>query len=167
MTSETVARTIQTILAPVVMVTTCSIMLGGLLSHYAAINDRLRTMAHERLELLRAIGWKTAPSADVDAFTSERMSEIDAQMPELLRRHKLVRDAVLMVYSAILIFVANMFVIALAAALNSEAISTAALVIFLFGTAILFVGVLFTIVEIRQSHRAIAYEARRVLDLGR
>jgi hypothetical protein len=47
MSAEMVARTIQLIIAPVVMVTTCSILLGGLLSHYAALNDRLRGMARE------------------------------------------------------------------------------------------------------------------------
>ena len=35
------------------MVTSCAILIGGMLTHYAAINDRLRGMTRERLSLLR------------------------------------------------------------------------------------------------------------------
>ncbi len=37
-----VTEIIQTIIAPVVMVDACAILLGGLLNHSAAIDDRLR-----------------------------------------------------------------------------------------------------------------------------
>ena len=55
MSAETVTRTIQLILAPVVMLSACSVFVGGVLAHYAAINDRIRTMVHERLELLAGL----------------------------------------------------------------------------------------------------------------
>ena len=159
MSAEMVARTIQLIIAPVVMVTTCSILLGGLLSHYAALNDRLRGMARERLDLLRG----SRPTEDT--ITIERFDEIDTQVPELLRRHKLLRDAVLAVHSAILIFVADMFVIAVAAVTEFAGSASAVLVVFLAGTAALLLGVLMTAIEIRSSHRAVEFEAQRVLTL--
>jgi uncharacterized membrane protein YphA (DoxX/SURF4 family) len=53
MNAEMPPRTIQLILAPVVMVTACAILLAGLLSRFAALNDRLRLLARERLDLLR------------------------------------------------------------------------------------------------------------------
>ena len=108
---EMVARNIQLILAPVVMVTSCAILLGGLLGRYAAINDRLRAMNRERLDLWYA-------GATQDAFHMERLREIDAQMPDLLRRHKFVHNSVLAIFAAILIFVASMFVIAFATGAN-------------------------------------------------
>ena len=60
MTAETIARTIQLIVAPVVMVTAGAILSGGLLSHAGAINDRLRTLAHERLDVERIAGLNPA-----------------------------------------------------------------------------------------------------------
>jgi Protein of unknown function (DUF2721) len=48
---QTAGKTIQLILAPVVMVTACGVLLNGMLSHYAAINDRIRTLVGERLGL--------------------------------------------------------------------------------------------------------------------
>jgi hypothetical protein len=46
-----VAQTIQFIIAPVVMVSTCAIVLGSLLGRYAFLNERLRTLAQEHWNL--------------------------------------------------------------------------------------------------------------------
>lgn len=164
MSAAAVASTIQLILAPAVMVTACAILLGGPLSHYAALNDRLRALSRERLDLLRQAN---AASAPADAFIPERFEEIDKQIPDLLHRHKLERNAVLSVYCAVLTFLITMFVIAVAAAADSAAIATFALVLFLIGTAILALGVLITAIEVRQSQRAVEYEVRRVAGLAR
>lgn len=47
MNAEMIARSIQIILAPVVMITACSIFLSVLHAWYQTINDRLRSMARE------------------------------------------------------------------------------------------------------------------------
>ena len=52
MSAETVTGTIQLILAPVVMVSACAIFVSGLLTHYEAINGRMRRMVSERREIL-------------------------------------------------------------------------------------------------------------------
>lgn len=163
MSVQAVAATIQLILAPVVMVTSCAILVGGLLQRYAAINDRMRAMARERLDLLRSI--KATAAAQLDPYVAERLGEIDTQMPDLLRRHKLIHDSVLTVYCAVLVFVASMVVIAGAATFSSSAAAGAALVLFLVGTAVFLIGVLLTALEVRTSRRAVVYEVERVMAL--
>jgi hypothetical protein len=168
MTAETVSRTIQVILAPVVMVTACSILVGGFQTHYAAINDRLRAMARERLDLLRGLRGEPARGAgEANKLDLERLEEIDHQIPDLLRRHRQVHDAVLAVYCAILLFVASMFVIAYAAAVNADWAATAAMLVFLAGVGALLAGVVFVAVEVRISHRALQYEVGRIERLAR
>ena len=54
MNTDMVAHIIQSILAPVLMINGCAILVGALFTRYGGINDRLRTMAHERLDLLRS-----------------------------------------------------------------------------------------------------------------
>jgi Protein of unknown function (DUF2721) len=106
MSIQTVAGTIQIIIAPVVMIMACAILLGGMQAQFAAINDRLRAMARERLELLRTPdGGLSNVASLVGAYAIERLCEIDAQMPRLLRRHQLVHNAVLTLYCAVLVFV--------------------------------------------------------------
>ena len=167
MTVEAITRIIQLILAPVVMVTSCAILVGGMLTHYAAINDRLRSLARERLALLQGTeGTLSVVSVAGDAFKTERLLEIDKQLPSLLWRHKLVHHAVMAIYGAIAVFVASMFVIAFAVVPQSVGLATAALALFLIGTAVVLVGVVFIVAEVRTSNDAVRYEVQRVMSLG-
>jgi hypothetical protein len=162
MNPDTVTRIIQVVIAPVVMITSCSILLGGMLSHYTAISDRLRAIARERLDLLRANA-----GGQSDSLTVERLNEFKVQVPQLLERLEMSRDAILAIYSAILVFVVDMFVIAAAEVTDAEWIATAALVVFLFGTGVMLSGIWITAREIRRSQRAVAAEALRGLELTR
>ena len=159
MTVEMTAQIIQLILAPVVMITSCSLVLGGLLGRYSAVNDRMRAMARERLGLVR--GGANEIQAG-EAYRSERLSEIDVQVPDLIQRHLWLRHSVLMVYVAILLFVFCMLAIAIAAVTVSAWIATLVLLLFVLGTAALLTSVALAILEVRSSHRSVEYELRRV-----
>jgi hypothetical protein len=156
--ADDIAHIIQSILAPVVMVTACAIIVGGLMAHYQSVNDRLRAMTRERLDLLRG------PS-DADPITLERLSEIDYQAPELVHRHQLIRDAILALYGAMFVFVACMLAIGIAAMSGSPLAAQSVLVLFLIGVLTLLLGLTISSLEIRVSHRAVDYEVQRVLSL--
>jgi hypothetical protein len=158
MSADEIAHIIQSILAPVVMVTACAIMVGGMMSHYQAVNDRLRTMTRERLDLLRE-------PHDADPIRQERLSEIDHQAPELVHRHRLIRDAIMATYSAMFVFVACMLAISLAVVNGSIMAALSVLVLFLLGLVAMLAGLVISAFEIRVSHRALDYEVQRVLNL--
>jgi hypothetical protein len=139
------------------MVSACAITVGGLWSHGSSINDRLRAMNRERLEL-----WHM-PSRD--AYTAERLQEIDTQAPLLVRRHRRVRDSIVLIYAAMLVYILSMFAIAASALLNTNALP--ALLLFLAGTLLLLVAILLAILEIRISQSALEYEVKRVASLSR
>ena len=162
MNAQAVVNIIQLIVAPAVMVTTCAILLGGMQGHYAAVNDRLRAMARERLDLLLGSGQSSNPAA----FVSERLEQIDQQLPDILRRHKRIRDAVLLVYCAVLVYLLSMVVIAVAVMTASAWLSIGALLVFLAATSLLLLGITLTILESRASYRAVQYEVQRVQRLG-
>jgi hypothetical protein len=157
--AETVTRTIQLILAPVVMVSACAIFVSGLLSHYEAINGRMRTMARERLEILRG-------RADGDRFVSERLAELDTQLPQLLQRHALVHHSLLATYFAILILVASMCAIAFSALTAAEWLVALILAMFVAGILAVLLSVVLIALEVRTSQRAVAFEVQRVLRLA-
>src|SRR5437868_7774921 len=104
MNVEMVVRNVQIILAPVVLITACAILVQGMLGRYAVLNDRLLAMTRERLEL------QTGPG-ERDDLRRARLRLINAQVPILLRHHRMIQGAVLAVYAAELIFIASMFVI--------------------------------------------------------
>jgi hypothetical protein len=160
---QAVAQTIQIIVAPVVMVTSCALVSSGLLQRYAAVNDRMRSMTHERMEMLRELD-RNPESAD--RYSAERFRQIDRQLPELVHRHRTIRDGLLLVYGATAVFVACMFVIAIAAVARSGWLATSALLVFLGGTVLLLAAVVLIVVEVRTSHQAVDYEVAEVLALG-
>jgi hypothetical protein len=157
---QTIGRTIQLILAPVVMVSACGILLSGMLTHYAGINGRLRSLSAERLELA------LLPMSDErKSFARERLSEIDHQVPLLMRRHGQVHHAIVLATAAISILVVSMFIIAAAALGGSRSLAEAALIVFLVGTAALMTGVLFLAADVSNSRIAVGYEMERVTGL--
>jgi hypothetical protein len=131
-----------------------------MLGHYAAINDRIRSLASERLELAFL-----TPAEDHQALARERLTEIDHEVPMLIHRHRQVHHAILLSNTAVVILVLSMFVIGAAALASSDALGTVALFMFLAGTAALMVGAVFMAVEVRSSHATVAYEAMRVVGL--
>jgi hypothetical protein len=129
---------ISAMVAPVVRLTT-----GGLLTHgrrmvYSSVNDRMREMTRERIEI------RAAPSGElvgrVPAIDQERLAEIDAQLPMMLRRHHLLRNAVLLIYAGISVLGASIILIAVAVVMDSEDFGRAALGLVLAGTVIMLAG---------------------------
>ena len=163
MNTEMVAQTIQLIIAPVVMISACAILVNGLFNHYDSISSRMRLMAHERLELVSP---RSRTLIAASEFAVERLSQIDAQLPDLLRRHKMMHDALVLVFSAILLFIVNMFAIAVSGMSGVDWLATVVLVIFLGAVGLMFAGILLVIIEVRDSHRAVHYEVRRVTQLA-
>ena len=157
---QTAAKTIQLILAPVVMVSACGILLTGMLGHFGNINDRIRRLTAERLELSQL-----QPAEGHEALARERLTEIDHEVPMLIDRHLQVRHAILLANTAVAILVVSMFVIAAAALGHSSATGTVALFVFLAGTAAVMGSAVFMALEVRNSHRAVSYEGMRVIDL--
>ena len=70
------------------------------------------------------------------------------------------------IVGASLVFIADMFVIALAATTGWAWLPSAVLSLFLAGVGLLFVGLLLILLEVRTSHEAVTYEVRRVTSLG-
>jgi hypothetical protein len=158
---QTTAKTIQLIIAPTVMVTACGILLTGMLGHYGAINDRIRLLTAERLDLVLL-----SPVPGHEYRAEERRVEIDRQLPMLLHRHEQVHNAILLSYGAVTALVASMFVIAAAALAQSNTVATIALLVFLGGTGALLTGGWFMTTEIRSSQASVAFEAERVVALA-
>ena len=163
----TTVTAIQAMVAPVVLITTAAILSGALLSMHGSVNDRMRAMNRERLGILTGAGGTLLSAADVPACGRERLTQIDTQLPTLLRRHRLLHNAVLLIiYAGVAVLVLSVIAIAVAVTNRSGAAGTAALVLVLAGTVVLLGGLLFAARSIVISKDAIDYEVRRALSVG-
>ena len=164
--NPTAITAIQAMVAPGVLITTAAILSGALLGMYGSVNDRMRAMDRERLETLTGAGGTLLSAADVPASGRERLTQMDAQLPMLLRRHRLIRDAVLLIFAAVAVLVLGVIVIAVAVTNRSGAAGTVALVLVLAGTVTLLGGLLLAARSIMISAQAIDFEVQRSLSLG-
>lgn len=169
MTIDVIIRTIQLMLAPVVMVTACTSYINMLSFDYQSIVSGIRSMSREHLDLLQAAssGEIGVSISTLDAVSKERVHEIENELPSLLQRHGFIRNALLCINVAILIFIASMFLIAVAAFTNVPLGAFPALLAFLAGIGMVFIGVVQVIRDNSRSHRDVIYEAMRSLKFGR
>jgi hypothetical protein len=158
MNAETVARTINLIIAPTVLLSVCTLIQNGILGRYTSVGDRMRKIDQERLQLLHD---KSLPHWD------ERMALLDKQVPVFIRRHTLLQSSALTIYLAMLILMTCMFAIAISVIWTSNGWAIAALFLFLTGGAVLLIGVSLIAMEVRISHLAICYELRRLSTWGK
>lgn len=159
-------RAIEAMVAPVVLITTAAILSGGILSMYGSVNDRMRAMNRERLESLTSDTGTLLSVTVLPASSRERLAQIDIQLPMLLNRHRLLKNAVLAIFAAIGVLVLSVIVIGAAVTSGSGGVGVAALALVLAGTTTLLVGLLMATRSILMSQDAIDSEVRRALSLG-
>lgn len=152
---------ISAMVAPVVLISTGALLSNGLLVIYAATNDRMRQMTRERLDIRTTSTGELLTAAECSASGRERLAEIDEQLPMILRRHRLTRQAVLLIYTGIGVFVLSVIGIAVAVTQHSEAFAGAALGLVLMGSAVMLAGLLIAARSLAESADAISYAVRR------
>jgi Protein of unknown function (DUF2721) len=166
MPSESIVKTIGLIIAPVVMITACSIMQNGLIVYYNSLGERLRRVNQEILNLIEADLAQSLTKAELPLDSGTQIRHQDDRLhhwehhllPDLFRRHHLLRDVLGLVYLAILTLIFDMLAIAISVITGIEWLSQIVLGLFLIGVGILFVAVILVSYELRTSHASIQLE---------
>ncbi|GBO55684.1 hypothetical protein APA_3835 [Pseudanabaena sp. lw0831] len=166
MPSEAVVKTIGLIIAPVVMITACSIMQNGLIAHYNSLEERIRQVNHKIISLLETDlsqnSIKTELPENLDsqlALKADRLHHLEHHLlPHLFHRHHILHDVLGLVYLAILTQILDMLVIAIAVTTDVGWLSQLVLGVFLIGIGILFAGIVLVSYELRTSHESIQLE---------
>ena len=73
---------VQAMVAPVVLITTAAILSGALLTMYGSVNDRMRVMDQERLEILAGADGTLAATA-VSPVTAARYRFPDRKLTQM------------------------------------------------------------------------------------
>jgi hypothetical protein len=149
-----VVDAIQAILAPAILISACGLLLLSMQNKYGRINDRIRALLRERLDLLAEQG---------NELTLTRLDATDRQLPELLKRNQLQHDAVLALFWAVILFVIDLFALGIGLFLASRLGALLALLGFFAGLAMMLYSVSLAAREIRISHRAVTLEAEEIM----
>jgi hypothetical protein len=152
--------------APVVLLTVGGMVSNGLITIYNDINNRVRDMTRERLEIRRGPAGQVLDTDSMPAIDQERLADIGAQLPMLLRRHKLTRLSVLTIYVALVVLGLSIVVIALAVAMDDEIAGRVALGLVLAGTIIMLPGLGVAVMSLAKSADAVTSAVQRSTKFG-
>jgi hypothetical protein len=161
----TAVDAIADLVAPVVLLTVGGMLSNGLIAVYSDINNRLREMTREQLEIRRGPAGQVLDDDSLPAIDRDRLHEIGVQLPMMLRRHKLTRMSVLTIYIAVVVFGLSIVVIAIAVTTNDEIAGRVALGLVVAGTIIMLVGLAVAATSLARSADAISYAVNRTTKL--
>ncbi len=152
--------------APVVLLTVGGMLSNGLITIYNDIDNRMREMTRERLEIRHGPAGQVLDDDSVPAIGQERLHEIGVQLPMMLRRHRLTRLSVLTIYVAIAVFGLSIVVIGIAVSTEDEIAGRVALGLVVAGTIIMLLGLAVAATSVAKSADAITYAVKRTAKPG-
>ncbi len=149
--SESATKIIGAILVPAVMVSTCALLLNGVVLRYRAIDDLLRSFNQE---------WRNlkALSPDANSMEIERIHLLDHLIPKLFRHHHLLHEVLVLIYISILIFVFDMLAIAISESISIFWFSHFILAVFVIGVGVLCWSLTLACYELYAAHSFIQIE---------
>jgi len=138
---------IADMVAPVVLITLATIFANGLNTLSIALTDRVLELYRERLGILRGPHGEMLDEDSVPPVDRERLKQISALTPLMIRRIERCRTAVVIIWIAVGLLVLSVAAIAVAVTARSEAFAFTALALVLAGLAGVFAGIATVIVS--------------------
>ena len=156
---------ISAMVAPVVLITATSIFANGLHAMYVNLYNHLRGLVEERLDILADDRGALRNLAELDDVGRERVHQIDRQLPQMLHRHHVLRNAALVIYASVGFLVLAVIAIGVAVVRDSESWGAAALGLVLAGTVVMLAGIVLSGRFVAKSSDAITYAVQRTRGL--
>ena len=148
--SATIIEIIKGMLAPGIMISACGLLLLGMNNKYSLVVNRIRTLNNEFRQLNKE--------------NIERRDCILMQLPLLIERMKLIRNAVWLYTIAIGMFLFSCFFLGMYLLNGKTFLSTiSSLTLFIIALLAVFLGVLYAAKEVRLGYKIISIETKNIL----
>lgn len=145
----------QTVLVPVLLINGIGLFLLVLQTRYGRIVDRMRTLHHERRNIIKS---KILSRSEIEkTWDQNRLSDIDEQMKILVRRGKLLKDALQYMFIAIFAAIIAPFLL-LIEMLTTVMLTLVVLFLLLFVMIMLFIAGVNGIREVTSSYTAVMFD---------
>jgi len=147
-------QTIQSILAPAVMVSASALFLLGLNARYVALITRIRLLNDER----RLLVFKLKQQTELPPHEHDRFLSIEHQLIVLRRMTWHIRNSILCQVLAAILFVLTSCAIGIHCIISISIAEVIAIYLFMLGLILSLSGVIFLGIDILKSYRLIGLE---------
>jgi hypothetical protein len=151
--SFTPERIIELMLAPAIMISACGLLLLGINNKYSIVVNRIRLLNQESRSIRKKIGSKEY-SSDEDI----RLEVIAKQIPRLMYRLKLVRNAVISYALAVALFVITSLLLGITYLTEVPGFNSIIMTAFLLGMVSVLVGIVFMGRETFKGYAIVEFE---------
>jgi hypothetical protein len=150
-----VIQAIQLILAPGVMISACGLLLLGISNKFTSVLNRIRILTEEKRKIIHN-------AAERDFLTPEiqRIESITRQVAGLLERAQLIRNSVFCYLCAVGLFVVTSLLIGADYFVPMLQLRYLILGMFLGGMVIVFVGVIFGVLDTTKGFNIVKFEVQ-------
>jgi len=147
---ETIIDIIKGMLAPGIMISACGLLLLGMNNKYSLVINRIRTLNYEFREL--------------NNNNKGRRDCILTQMPLLIKRMKLIKNAVWLYTIAIALFIFAIFCIGICLLEHNFIIyQIQAVILFITALIAVLIGVFFAAQEVLLGYKILKIETRNII----
>jgi Protein of unknown function (DUF2721) len=158
MNTANVVQTIQLVIAPSVMLSSCFMCQNVALGRFMRISDRLHSLVRERIDLLEK--YNSSDRAYIDA-----LHLIDKELIQHSDRYYSLQKTIICLYGASIFFLCTMLSIGLSMEFYPMIFSYLAIMLFLLGTLTLLIAVFIAMSEVSISHRTMRAEVSWAMSL--
>ncbi len=148
-----IVRLLQTVLAPLLGISGLGLFMLVIQTRYASAINRIRALNSERLELVKEALTRSV-SENETSWNKNRSEDIRNQISILVKRGKMLRDALEFIVVSVLAFITSSLLLFIDQ-VTRVSLSLEILVIFAFGMIMLFLSCVNIIREIRSSYNAV------------
>lgn len=166
MSVEQTTQLIQLILNSVLMTIACALLLSRLGMRQTALEERLQVANRQCLDLLEAGTESRSDVTSSDRFTN-RVLQAKKHLRQLQYRYRIVHYGMVANHYALLCAIASTLTLALRSLLDLEWLIPISLALFVFGVALLLMGVGLTLIDLHTADRSLWEEITSLLSLGK
>ncbi|HYK29794.1 MAG TPA: hypothetical protein VEV61_17635 [Streptosporangiaceae bacterium] len=157
---------IAEMVTPVVLITMSVIFANGLISTINTIGARLFTLNEQQMDILTGPHGEELDVESLAPMHGVRLTQIRDEEPVIMRRVGRLRNAALLIWISIGIFVLSVAAIAVATTARSEAVAFVALALVMAGVGGVFASIATVLTPLSRSASALIEETRRTRMLG-
>jgi len=148
-------RTITTAVAPAILVSAAGLMLLGLQNKFHNVTDRIRQLDRDIIQ--------HESRGELDVVGRKRVANAEAQVDILLVRARLTRDAIFLLYVAVLFLIGSTLTAAFGVLLRRD-LDAPTFAFFVLAVVAFFISIVQSIREVRRSFRVIEDEVEGARD---
>jgi VIT1/CCC1 family predicted Fe2+/Mn2+ transporter len=150
-----VIQAIQLILAPGVMISACGLLLLGINNKFTSVLNRIRILTEEKRKTILNASERNFHSNEI-----QRIESITRQVAGLLNRAKLIRNSIFCYLCAVGLFVITSLLIGADYFVPMIQLRYLILSMFLSGMVVVFVGVIFGVIDTLKGFAIVKFEVQ-------